>query len=257
MKNKHLKTAKQASTFLLALSAAILVAACGGGSGTATDTATPAAAPTPTPSPAATPTPAATPSPAATPTPTPTPAATPTPTPAPTPAPTPTSIFRLVPKAGGGTYALTECVFDSFTGLMWQGRTTTGLRASYNYYTNYDDTTSLQINYPLGGLPGPLAPTLAQVNASDNSVGFKNAVNATALCGYSDWRLPSRDDLRSLEYTTETNPIAWFPNIGTSHFWSSTLGTADAGAAYSVDVAGPMPNVSLQRSSRISVMLVR
>jgi hypothetical protein len=60
-----------------------------------------------------------------------------------------------------------ECVKDNITGLTWQRGSTT-----------------------LTALPGD------NQNQEANSVS-QNA-NATRLCGYSDWRVPTRDDLQSL-----------------------------------------------------------
>lgn len=213
MQNNHTKTIKQASNLLLALSAAFWVAACGGGSGTATDT------PTPSPTPAATPTP--TPSPAATPTPTPTPSPAATPSPTPTPTPTPTSVYRLV-----GSYDKTECVFDSSTGLTWEGKPTSGFRVNTNMYTNFDDVTQLQNGSSLSSM----LPTQAEVDASTNTMGYVNALNAMRLCGYSDWRVPSFSELDSININTWSigtpglvaGVAEWFPNTSLSRTWTST-----------------------------------
>lgn len=210
---------KQVSNLLLALSATFFVAACGGGSGTATDTATPspapAAAPTPMPSPNPTPAPSATPTPGATPAPT--PAATPTATPTPTPAPT--SVYRLV-----GSYDKTECVFDSSTGLTWEGKPTSGFRVNTNMYTNFDDVTQLQ----KGSSTSAVMPTQAEVDASTNTIGYVNAVNAMRLCGYSDWRVPDFNELSSVNIFDTTNTglnssvLPWFPNSSYGRTWTST-----------------------------------
>jgi Protein of unknown function (DUF1566) len=223
MQNNRAKTIKQVSNLLVALSAAFLVAACGGGSGTATDTTTAGATPSPTPTPTPTPTPSATPTLGATPTPTSTP--TPVSAPAPAPTPTPTSVYRLV-----GSYDKTECVFDSSTGLTWEGKPTSGFRVNTNQYTNYDNTTTLQKRIP--GVPDTFAmPTLAEVNAATNSMGYVAAVNAISLCGYTNWRLPSFSELMTINidlgypyvtYGLAADVAPWFPNSSFGMTWTST-----------------------------------
>ena len=107
----------------------------------------------------------------------------------------------------------TECVRDGITGLIWQGKPASGSRAGGNAFTNFDSITALQ---KLVGLVY-VAPTQGDIDAASNSVGYKNAVNAAALCGFSDWRLPSPDELQSqVDYGAE-RPIptvdgTWFPN---------------------------------------------
>ena len=204
MQNNHAKTMKPVSNLLIALSATILVAACGGGSSTATDTTTAGTTLTPTPIP--TPAPSVTPTPGATPTPSATPA------PAPAPTPTPTSVYRLV-----GSYDKTECVFDSSTGLTWEGKPTSGVRSTNNIYTNLDNLSSLQIT-TYGALS---MPRQAQIDASSNSIGYVNVVNAMSLCGYSDWRVPTLNELLSINvgasnsvHQNLTNDmVTWFPNL--------------------------------------------
>ena len=59
-----------------------------------------------------------------------------------------------------------------------------------------------------------VAPTPAEVDASTNSIGFKNAVNATNLCSSGAWRIPNKVELLGLVKTTESPTIdnTWFPN---------------------------------------------
>ena len=131
------------------------------------------------------------------------------------------SRFSLVSKHWwqlGGTYAKTECVKDSRTGLVWEGKTASGLRAGSNRYTNYDSTSSKQkLKYssyinptqtvrasfqqqyvwngdsyinPTQAVHGtflrqyvwgditliPINPTQAEIDASDNSIGYVKAM---------------------------------------------------------------------------------
>ena len=138
----------------------------------------------------------------------------------------PNNDFSFIPNGSGDYYDRTECVKDSTTGLIWEGKPLDGLRKWNNTYTNYDSTTSPQIYV----YPGPaLAPTQAQLNASTNSVGYKNAVNASNLCGYSDWRIPTKDELLLLvrPNTNSYPPFAtidnyWFPNTPSWAFITST-----------------------------------
>lgn len=114
-------------------------------------------------------------------------------------------------------YDRTECVRDNSTGLIWEGKPTTGLRASGNTYNNFDNTGLLQVASrfsPLAGTIPARAPTPQEVDAADNSTGFKNRVNASGLCGFSDWRVPTRDELLSIRQAGSTTLIdfLWFPN---------------------------------------------
>ncbi len=178
---------------------------------------------------------------------TPTPTPTPTPMPTPTPTPTPSCVQPAYPTTGYSQvfkgcdanyvatyYAKDECVRDNATGLIWQGQTPagTGLRANDQYKTNYDSTTALQKwKGTWSGLNGSLdttldfvAPTSAEVNATTNSIGYKNAVNATNLCGSGAWRLPTKDELLGIVKITEYPTIdnTWFPNTVDWIYWTSS-----------------------------------
>ena len=128
--------------------------------------------------------------------------------------------YSLVAHAGGGTYDKTECVKENSTGLIWEGKTITGTRAGGKTYTNYDDTTKQQV-YPSG------IPTQAEIDAADNSIGYRNSVNASALCGYTDWRLPTRTELLGIAEATLPSATKidtlWFPNTQAAPYWTSSL----------------------------------
>jgi virulence-associated protein VapD len=91
------------------------------------------------------------------------------------------------------------CVTDNLTGLMW--------------VRTPDSTTRLWAN----------ALTYA---------------NGLTLCGYSDWRLPNRKELRSLSNYAQANSAAWlntqgFSNVQGLFYWSSsTLASGTAVALY-------------------------
>ena len=134
-------------------------------------------------------------------------------------------------------YERTECVRDNATGLIWQGQTISGLRANNQDKTNFDSTSALQ-KYDASVAGSYRAPIASEINAVSNSVGYTNAVNATNLCGFSNWRIPSKDELQSIVKPSETPKIdnAWFPNTpAVAWYWSST-GYA-ANSAYGVVIS--------------------
>jgi hypothetical protein len=130
-------------------------------------------------------------------------------------------------------YDKTECVRDNATGLIWQGQTPagTGLRGNDQEKTNYDSTQALQkrIDYVAGVGGIDVAPTQAEIDAITNTVGFKNAVNATNLCGSSAWRLPTEVELNGIvkgpinSHSAASIDSEWFPNTPVySNYWTSS-----------------------------------
>jgi hypothetical protein len=121
--------------------------------------------------------------------------------------------YSAVPKLGGGSFANTECVKDNVTGLMWEGKDVSGDRAGANRYTN-----------------------LGNGAASDAS-GYVAMVNATGLCGYTDWRLPTPDELQSLVDYGRANVMvdtAWFSNTASTFYWTDTVNVANSSLAWAV-----------------------
>jgi hypothetical protein len=113
------------------------------------------------------------------------------------------------------SYPITDCVKDNVTGLMWEGKPTTGSRASSLTYTNLAN------------------------NAATDASGYIVAVNASSLCGFSDWRLPTVDELQSIvDYGTTTSQTidnAWFPNTKNRSYWSSSLSAGNTSLAWYVN----------------------
>ena len=128
--------------------------------------------------------------------------------------------YSEVPITGSvNKYARTECVKDNITGLVWEGKTASPAttRLGTSTYTNYDSTSSVQKSG--GGIP-----TQTEIDAITNSIGYKNSVNTSALCGYTDWRLPTKEELQEILASSGSPRIdtAWFPNTQAAAYWSSS-----------------------------------
>ena len=166
--------------------------------------------------------------------------------------------YGLVANDFDGLYDTTECVQDNNTGLVWEGKNPVGsiTRASGFPYTNYDSTSSAQ-KWDGSAYANP---TQTEIDASTNSIGFKNAVNARALCGFTDWRLPTKEELEGI-LASSGNPridTAWFPNTVAHFYWSSSPYVGNSGNAWAVQFdAGDGVEAFLTRNANIQVRLVR
>lgn len=83
------------------------------------------------------------------------------------------------------------CTLDKATMLLWEVKTPSTPRLFSGVYTNYDSTALPQ-------MPGGKQPTLADINAKTNSVGYRNAVNGMSLCRRQTWAIPTFTQLNSI-----------------------------------------------------------
>lgn len=121
------------------------------------------------------------------------------------------------------------CAYDNNTGLMWEVKTTSGLRNQAHTYTWYDSVH----NY--GGNPGTASGGACQTAGRCDTEKFVADVNAAGLCGHNDWRMPTLRELYNIADRGRTNPAidpTYFPNTPASKFWSASLGTRTSGDAW-------------------------
>ncbi len=119
------------------------------------------------------------------------------------------------------------CTRDNVTGLIWEVKTTAGLRDTAHTYSWYSTDSTRN-----GGDAGSLGSdtcggSLSAYSNQCNSANYVAAVNAQALCGANDWRLPSLRELLSIVHAgVATNPAidtAYFPNTTAQEpYWTRT-----------------------------------
>ena len=130
-----------------------------------------------------------------------------------------------------------SCVKDNHTGLIWESKTAEaqgGGVHTKNDQFNWYDTNSLTNGGAVGYAndDGAIC-TGYDVNDSStfcNTEAFVARVNATGLCGASDWRLPTLHELETIVHFGEATPAIdsnYFPNSGLGFYWSSTSASTD------------------------------
>ena len=136
-----------------------------------------------------------------------------------------TTRYSEVPKADGTPYDRTDCVKDNISGLVWEGKPTSGDRRASRTFTNYDSTQIQQKT--ASGVSPKTYPTQGEIDAATNSIGYRNLVNTSMLCGFADWRLPTKEELLAIVDTSKASSpyidTDWFPNPPVSPiYWTSS-----------------------------------
>jgi hypothetical protein len=115
-----------------------------------------------------------------------------------------------------------QCIKDNVTGLIWEVPTDSGLTSVANKYTWYQPDPLLN-----GGDAGQRDGGSC-VDSQCDTFAFIQALNTAGLCGFQDWRLPTRRELFSLaDFNSADSALLGgaFPVVPTyfnAFFWSST-----------------------------------
>ena len=137
-----------------------------------------------------------------------------------------------------GPKALDKCV--TVGNLTWEVKSGRGtLRAFDNYYTWYDPNPAT--NGGNAGTQGGLGGCQS-ILTCDTSTYIK-ALNdpKVALCGYTDWRMPTREELNSLvnmNYTPTIDQTVFLPNEDRTRadpYWTATPEVDRTWAAWSIN----------------------
>ena len=131
------------------------------------------------------------------------------------------------------------CTRDNVTGLVWEVKTTSGLRNTSHTYTWYSATNN-------GGNAGSVGSntcggslSAAPYNNQCNTANYVAAVNAAGLCSATGWRMPTRRELLSIVHNGLAGgsmvDATYFPSTQTSLYWTSDTVTGYPTAAWGVD----------------------
>lgn len=146
------------------------------------------------------------------------------------------------------------CVRDNVTGLVWEVKTDDGgPRDKDWFYSWYDSNPATN-----GGSVGYSNRGVCFGASQCDTEKYVAAVNAYQLCGYTDWRLPTRAELHSIVDYGQYAPaidVTYFPNTPGAPFWTSSPAAYPDQAWYVVSVGGAH-NV-WRNTSRVHVRLVR
>lgn len=157
----------------------------------------------------------------------------------------------------GAVYTVTpwSCVRDNTTGLMWEVKTIDGgLRDQNHTYTWYNPDSEENAGAPGRADGGDCA------GSSCDTHSYVQAVNEEGLCGFSDWRMPTRAELRSIvdyQATFPAIPTGYFPNTVASSFWSAEPNETYPNFAWHTDFKFGLASYYYFKSGAKSVRLVR
>ena len=120
-------------------------------------------------------------------------------------------------------------VKDNVTGLIWEVKTVDGsIHDKDNTYTWCDTNSATN-----GGDSGTCG--------TDNTEEFIDTLNSDSFGGFSDWRMPTLNELSTIVNFDRVDPainIYFFPNTLPSGYWSSTTKASNAEAVGLVEFGG-------------------
>lgn len=152
-----------------------------------------------------------------------------------------------------------SCVRDNLTGLVWEAKTgDSGLRGMAHRYAWFSADASRNGGEPGGaGTSESCAGTLG--GQTCNATHYVDAVNATNLCGASDWRLPSQMELLSLVNAGAVRPAidtTYFPHTASAPYWSASTHARMPAAAWGVHFGNGVSHAETKAAAN-AVRLVR
>ncbi|KMT65756.1 hypothetical protein XM47_07045 [Catenovulum maritimum] len=128
--------------------------------------------------------------------------------------------FTLLNQNGEEDFTSTPtCVRDNVTGLIWEIKTTSGIRAHTHTFSWFDES---EFN---GGFSGSQTSNSAACFTDTSLTACSTAsyieyINSVGMCGGNDWRLPTVNELVSiLNYANDDDKLA----LGANNFqiWSN------------------------------------
>lgn len=126
---------------------------------------------------------------------------------------------------GNGNFASAAwaCVHDRNTGLIWEIKSTApGLRNLGHTYTWYAPDNEHEDKHDYRGTPNG-----GKCTGSDCDIAaYVEAVNAEGLCGFNDWRMPTKYEFESISdprppLKRPTIDVAYFPDTQVGEYWTA------------------------------------
>jgi hypothetical protein len=158
------------------------------------------------------------------------------------------------------------CTRDNVTGNVWETKTDSSLSLRYrgHRYTWYSTAPNNGGNAGTAGSFSSCNATLG-IQTPCDTAHYIAAVNAAALCGYTNWRLPTMHELLAVVHYGASLPpldLSYFqeplydPSSPFPALWTGTTAAFDASAAWVVrfDYGNP---ISWFKIAQFNVQLVR
>lgn len=142
-----------------------------------------------------------------------------------TPPPTDPFAFERLDETGAaytgdGVFAQAtwSCVQDRNSGLVWEVKSAgPGLRSATSTYSWYAPDNENDGRHDYRGTPDG-----GQCTGSDCDIAaYVQAVNAQGLCGFDDWRMPTKDEFATI---SDRRPPLKRPTIDTAYFPETQIG---------------------------------
>ena len=121
-----------------------------------------------------------------------------------------------------------SCVLDDKTSLIWEVKSEKkGVQYALNTYTWFDGES---------GRDNGTFSKNCYWGKNCNTQSFIKDINKAELCGYSNWRLPTREELNSIvDYYGDSDLLIdtdFFPNTQMDSYWTSDSLNSNPKMAY-------------------------